>query len=117
MTVEFSELSQQQQAYAKGSKIKQKEKLHVTLRNKKNYKLHYRNLQQYIKLGLKLKKIHKILQFNQSPWLKGYIDYNTNLRRKAQSDFEKAMVKLMNNAFYGKMNIIIIIFYFILYFL
>ena len=64
--VEFSELSQQQQAYAKDSNIKPSEKLHLTLRNKKNYKLHYRNLQQYIKLGLKLKKNHKILQFNQS---------------------------------------------------
>ena len=110
--VEFSELSQQQQAYAKYSNIKPSEKLHLTLRNKKNYKLHYHNLQQYIKLGLKLKKNHKILQFNQSPWLKGYIDYNTNLRKEAQSEFEKAMVKLMNNAFYGKVNIIIIIFLF-----
>ena len=57
--VEFSELSQQQQAYAKDSNIKPSEKLHLTLRNKKNYKLYYRNLQQYIKLGLKLKKITK----------------------------------------------------------
>ena len=77
-------------------------KLIPTLKDNKEYVLHYRNLQLYLDLGLKVKKVRRVLEFYQSPWLKQYIDFNTEKRKHARNPFEKDFFKLMNNSVFGK---------------
>jgi hypothetical protein len=74
----------------------------TTLNGKEKYVVHSRNLQLYIKLGLKVKKIHRAMQFNQLPWLAEYIGFNIKMRTVAKNDFEKNFFKLMNNSVFGK---------------
>ena len=77
-------------------------KLIANLSNKANYAVHYRNLQLYLSLGMKLIKIYRAFKFKQSDWMKNYIDFNTEKKRKATNKFEKYFFNLMINSVYGK---------------
>ena len=84
-------------------KINKVEKLVPNLRDKKNYVINIRALDQALRHGLVLERIHRAIEFNQSDWMKPYIDFNTKLRAAATSDFEKDFHKLMNNSVFGKL--------------
>ena len=77
-------------------------KLVCNLYDKKKYVVHTESLKQALNHGLKLKKIHRVIEFNQKAWLKPYINMNTELRKLAKNDFEKDLFKLMNNSVFGK---------------
>ena len=77
-------------------------KLVPNLMDKKKYVVHYKNLHLYVSLGMKVKKIHRILEFSEKPWMEPYIRLNTEFRKKAKSAFEKDFYKLMNNSVFGK---------------
>ena len=70
--------------------------------SKKNYVVHYRNLKYYLSQGLILTKVHKILEFERSDWMKPYIDFNTQKRKEATNEADKKLFKLLNNAVYRK---------------
>ena len=78
------------------------EKLIPNLRDKTKYVIHYKNLIQCLRAGMKLKKIHSGIKFVESEWMKPYIDKNTNLRAMTKNNFEKDFYKLMNNSVFGK---------------
>ena len=77
------------------------EKLVTNLRDK-NYVIHIQALNQALQHGLRLDRIHRAIDFDQSSWLKTYIDFNTQLKMAATNDFEKDFLKLMNNSVFGK---------------
>jgi hypothetical protein len=78
------------------------EKLILDLLPKYEYVIHFRNLQQCLGLGMTLKKVHRVIRFQQKPWLKAYIDMNTERRKQAKDNVAKDFFKLMNNAIFGK---------------
>ena len=70
-------------------KVDDVKKIIPNLDNKTNYVVHYRNLQLYLPLGMKVTKIHRVLECKQSDWMKKYMDFNTEKRMNAPNDFEK----------------------------
>ena len=83
-------------------KINGVEKLTPNLYDKKRYVIHIRALDQALKHGLVLERIHRAVEFKQSAWMKEYIHFNTKLRTAAKNDFEKDFYKSMNNSVFGK---------------
>ena len=77
-------------------------KLIPNLGEKVKYVVQYKDLKYYLSLGMKLIKIHRILSFKQSNWLKSYIDFNTKKRQESPDEFNKNLYKLFVNCIYGK---------------
>ena len=82
--------------------INNTKKLFCNLQDKKNYVVHINVLKQALDHGLKLRQVHRVIEFDQEAWLKKYINFNTELRKRNFTDFEKDFFKLMNNAVFGK---------------
>ncbi|CAH3027681.1 unnamed protein product [Porites evermanni] len=78
------------------------EKLICHFKPRKNYVVHYRNLRQYLEMGMRLTAVHRGISFYQSSWMEPYIRKNTELRKTAANSFEKDFFKLMNNSVFGK---------------
>lgn len=78
------------------------EKLMTTLEDKDHYILHYRNLQLYLRHGLKLKRVHRVLSFKQAPMMRDYICFNSRKRAEATNSFDTSLFKLLSNSLYGK---------------
>ena len=82
-------------------KIEKVEKLVANLNDKKEYVIHIWNLRQALNHGLVLKKVHRVIKFDQNAWLKSYTDMNTELSKNAKNDFEKDFFNLVNDAVFG----------------
>ncbi|CAH3194264.1 unnamed protein product, partial [Porites evermanni] len=78
------------------------EKLICHFKPRKNYVVHYRNLRQYLEMGMRITAVHRGISFYQSSWMEPYIRKNTELRKTAANSFEKDFFKLMNNSIFGK---------------
>ena len=83
-------------------KINKCTKLVCNVQDKENYPVYVLALKQTLNHGLKLTKVHSVIEFRHEEWLKPYIDMNTELRKTAKNHFEKDFFKLMNNSDFRK---------------
>ena len=83
-------------------KLEKAEKRVINLHDKTEYVIHIRNLKQALNHGLVLKKVHRVIKFNQKAWLKPYLDMNTKPRQNVKKKFEKDHFKLTNNKVFGE---------------
>ena len=86
----------------KWKKANKCERLICSIEDKEKHVVHIRALKQVLNHGLILKKVHRVLKFNQRAWLKPYIDMNNKKRKETKNIFEKDLFKLMNNSVFGK---------------
>ena len=83
-------------------KVNKCEKTICSIEDREKYVVHKRALKQALNHGLILKKVHRVIKFNERAWLKAHIDMNTKKRKEAKNEFEKDFFKLMNNSVFGK---------------
>ena len=83
-------------------KINKCDKLVCNVRDKDYCVIHILALKQALNHGLKLSKVHRVIEFRQKEWLKPYIEVNTKLRMQAKNDIEKDFFRLMNKSVFGK---------------
>ena len=83
---------------AERMKIGGEEKLVPNLRDKKGYVVQIKNLNQALKHGLKLKKVHRVIEFQHSNWMRPYIMLKTRLRTASKNEFENDIFKLMKDS-------------------
>ena len=102
LLVEKEWLSDYQTELLENKSVLNVTKLVPNLMDKKKYVVHYKNLQLYLSLGMRLKKIHRVLEFNEQPWMEPYIRLNRELRKQAKSTFAKDFYKLINNSVFGR---------------
>ena len=103
--ISYSQLSSYAKRVCDKHKLKSSvntEKLMATLTNKNHYILHYRTLQLYVRLGLVVTKIHRVLKFKQAPIMRSYIEFNSAKRAAAINDFDIGFFKLLSNSLFGK---------------
>ena len=77
-------------------------KLISTLQNKRRYKIHYLNLQQAMKFGCKLKKVHRVISFKQKKFSKNFLEFMTERRKNSRTKLEERLCKDIANQLYGK---------------
>ena len=94
---ELLEIMGEIRPYSQGTKLIQ------SLSNKSNYTVHYITLKLYVSLGMEVEKVHRVLKFKQSCWLKPYTELKTAKRKESRNKFEKSYFNLRNNSCYGEM--------------